>query len=118
MSCSTDQNFTNLIAAIRDACAAYVAAASQTPAAAPAAPVAQAAAQPAAPVATTPAVDPAAAKAAFASEARAILQRHGGAAGPVAAVAAQFNVTKPADQLNPDQYGPFLAAMRAAYGEV
>ena len=52
----------------------------------------------------------------FSTAARGILQQFGNNQGPLGPLMARWGVTSPANDLRPDQYEPFLADMRAAYG--
>lgn len=91
----------------------------QTPVQVAAAPAATAPVQPEPEPAPTAAPDPAAMTAeAFAIEAAGVLHRHGGDQAPLLPLMAAWNVSAPVTELRPDQYRPFLAQLRQAYGEV
>ena len=132
----TNQDLAQLFAEIAAAFARYAASAPAASAPAASAPAASAPAASApaasAPAASAPAASAPAASAPaapvqhaalmtaeqFSIEGTNLLQRHGGNQAPLLPVMAKWGVSAPATELRPEQYAPFLADLKAAYGEV
>lgn len=95
--------------------AAQPSAAAAAPVAAPAA-VAAPSATSAAPVAATTPSAPIMPLAEFRQQAIELLQRHGNNQVPVTRALEQFGLQRP-DQLSDEQRGPFIAALKTAFGE-